>query len=293
MHGAASQTSAPWNLQSMSTRQPVGGTDPKQMIYTYTYNEPIGDGIDIYILDSGVYIEHNEFEGRASWGWVAPGLTQRDVAGHGTYIAGIAAGKTYGVAKKANIIAVKILDDNNGGVNARSVEGLNWVAANVRSTGRHSIACLAFGGAYSQAVNNAASIMFFDGITAITAAGNSAQDASGWSPASASSVIVVGASDITNKMWPSSNYGDILDLFAPAVTIPGPATSGPSSGLWSSGTSGACAVVAGIAATLLSQDPSLTPGALTDKILSLATQNVVTGVPAGTTTNLVYNGVSP
>jgi cerevisin len=293
MRGADSQTGAPWNLQSISTRQPVGGTDPKAMAYTYTYNQPIGDGVDIYIVDSGVYIENEEFEGRASWGWVASGLMEKDDNGHGTWVAGIAAGEYYGVAKKANIIAVKVFGSTNQGSNANVVDGINWVAANVRSNGRPSIACLAFGSSYSKAVNDAAGVMYFDGILAIAAAGNSAQDASDISPASASSVIVVGASDITNKMWPRSNYGDILDLFAPGDTIPGPGTSGPSAAVQSSGTSGACAHVAGIAAALLSQDPSLTPGALSAKISSLATQNVITGVPAGTTTNLVYNGVSP
>ena len=125
---SASQTNAPWNLQAISTRVPVGGTDVNAMNYTYSYNQPIGDGVDIYIVDTGVYIEHNEFEGRARFGWAAPGLAQEDGNGHGTHVAGIAAGRTYGVAKKANIIAVKVLDDDQHGDVADIIGGLNWIS---------------------------------------------------------------------------------------------------------------------------------------------------------------------
>jgi cerevisin len=281
-----------WNLQAISTRVPVGGSNTEDDIYTYTYKQPIGDGVDIYIIDTGVYLQHDEFEGRASWGWTGRGLTQGDYAGHGTHIAGIAAGKLYGVAKKANMIDVKVLSDSNQGTNANAIDGINWVAANVRSTRRPSIACMAWHTPYNQGVNDAAALLSVDGVTAITVAGNEAQDASGFSPASASLVFVTGASDITNVMWPKSNFGPLVNIFAPGVNIFGPWVGGPNIFATASGTSESCGHVAGLAAALLSQNPGLTPGALSDKILSLATQNIITGVPAGTTTNLVYNGVS-
>jgi cerevisin len=293
IRAADTQTEGPWNLQAISTRQPVGGTDPGQEIYTYTYNQPIGDGVDIYIIDTGVYIEHDEFQGRASWGWTGRGLTQEDAYGHGTHVAGIAAGEICGVAKKANIIAVKVLGDDGQGSKANGVDGINWVAANVRSTGRPSIACIAWAGPHNSATNFATTVLVADRITVVVAAGNDAKDALGYSPADADAVIVVGASDMTNAMWQSSNFGDLLDLFAPGVEIASAWITAPEDVTRLTGTSQACAHVAGITAALLSQDPTLTPGPMFNKILSIATQNVITGAPAGTIKNLVYNGVSP
>jgi cerevisin len=293
IRAADSQTNAVWNLQAISTRQPVGGTDPEQEIYTYTYNQPIGDGVDIYVIDTGVYIEHDEFQGRASWGWAAQGLTQEDGNGHGTHVAGIAAGEFYGVAKKANIIAVRVLGADGQGSDANGIDGINWVAANVWVTGRPSIACMAWTVPFNKGVNDATTVLIVDRITVVAAAGNDARDASGYSPASAPAVVVVGSSDITNAMMSDSNFGDILNVFAPGVDILSAYIPEPDDLAIISGTSQACAHVAGIAAALRSQDATLTPGPMFEKILSLATQNVITGVPAGTTTNLVYNGVAP
>jgi cerevisin len=240
-----------------------------------------------------VYIQHEEFQDRASWGWVAQGFTQDDSDGHGTHVAGIAAGELYGVAKKANIIAVKVLGADGQGSEATGIGGINWVAANVRSTGRPSIACIAWAGDHHEGINAATTTLIAGRVTVVAAAGNHAQDASGYSPASAPGVVVVGASDIKNTMWPSSNFGNLVTVFAPGVDITSAWNTEPDVLAVLSGTSQACAHVAGITAALLSQDPTLTPGLMFNKILSIATQNVVTGVPAGTTTNLVYNGVAP
>jgi cerevisin len=292
IRGADVQTNAPWNLQAISTRVPVNGP-VNARTYTYTYNQPAGGGVDIYILDSGVYIEHSEFQGRASLPWAAPPLTTVDGFGHGTNMAGIAAGRTYGVAKQANIIGVRILDNTNYGSNAQGIEGINWIADNVRVTGRPSIACMAFNGVHNGGVNLATTLLVADGVTVVTAAGNNAQSASGSTPAGAVGVIVVGASDITNTMAPTSNFGPLVGIFAPGVYITGPWNTGPNDYVTASGTSQACAHVSGLAAYLLAEDPTLEPGPLFSRILDLATPNAIRGVPAGTTTDFVYNGIVP
>jgi cerevisin len=167
------------------------------------------------------------------------------------------------------------------------------VAANIRATERPSIASMAWTSPFSRAINDATTILVADRVTVVTASGNYAQDAQHFSPASADAVIVVGASDITNAMWPSSNFGEVVDVFAPGVDITAASNTGPSNTVTADGTSAACAHVAGIAAYLLSQDATLTPGPMFNKILSLATPNAISGVPAGTTTAFVYNGVAP
>ena len=65
-------------------------------------------GVDVYVVDTGIYIKHSEFEGRARWGTTIPKKDfDVDANGYGTHCAGIIAGKTFGVAKRANLIAVK------------------------------------------------------------------------------------------------------------------------------------------------------------------------------------------
>jgi cerevisin len=291
IRGCVSDTNEPWNLQAISTQEPVGGNDVNAMTYTYSYNEPAGAGVDIYIVDSGVYIQHEEFEGRATFPWAAPGLTRVDGHGHGTHVAGVAAGKTYGIAKRANIIAVRVLNNNNRGTTLNFIRGINWVAANVRSTQRPSIASLAFSSDEpSESFDLAATLLVGDGVTAVTAAGNDGVDASNVSPARAAAVFVAGASDITNTIWPSSNFGRVVDVFAPGVAITSAGITAPDSTAVFTGTSQACAHVAGLAAYLRSTDATLTPGPMFNRILNLATHNAISGVPAGTTTDFVYNG---
>jgi cerevisin len=260
------------------------------MIYTYHYNQPIGDGVDIYIVDSGVYTQNEEFEGRATLPWAASDYELVDGTGHGTHVAGIAAGKTYGVAKNANIIGVKVIDDNGNGDIANAVTGLNWVANNIKSTGKPSIVNMSFSSPASQLFDDAAIAMVSSGTAVVAAAGNGATDASSRSPARATQVITVGASDITNAMGSFSNFGKAVDIFGPGVGITSASIGGPSNTQMRSETSQAAAHVTGIAACLLSADTSMTPLDIITKIWDLATINVISGVPDGTINVFVYNG---
>jgi oryzin len=101
------QKGAPWGLGSISHRTP-NHTD-------YVYHESAGEGMFAYVIDSGIYIEHNEFEGRASLGYSAVPEDHVDTQGHGTHVAGIIGSRLYGVAKKSQLISVKIFGDGNVG----------------------------------------------------------------------------------------------------------------------------------------------------------------------------------
>ena len=262
------------------------------MKYTYSYNQPIGYGVDIYIVDSGVRVDHVEFNGRAKFGWAAPGLAWEDGHGHGTHMAGIAAGRVFGVAKKANIIAVRVLGNDNTGSISHTIAGLDWISANVVRTKKPSIVCMAMNirSEYNDGLDEAVTELVSRGVTTVVSAGNFADEASEWPPASAPGAIVVGASDITNAMWEDSNFGEAVDVFAPGVWIRAAGHTGLTDTAMGTGTSQAAAHVAGIAANFLSRSRSLTPALILNEILSLTTKNAISGVSEGTTTNFVFNG---
>lgn len=124
------------------------------------------------------------------------------------------AGVTYGVAKSAKLVGVKVLDKNGSGSNAGVIQGIQWVATNAVN---NSVLSMSLGGGYSAAVNNAVKSAYTNGVTVVVAAGNDDEDASNSSPASEPTAITVGAIDSTDTRASFSNFGTILDVFAPGV----------------------------------------------------------------------------
>jgi cerevisin len=287
-----SQTDATWGLQSISSQAPVGSFETIfNTDYTYTYSDPSGEGVDIYIIDTGIYTDHQEFEGRATFGFAAGAMQKMDGHGHGTHCAGTAAGKTFGVAKKASLIGVKVLSDNGSGVTSDIIAGVNWVVTNAQSTGKPSIASMSLGGGVSDALDSAVNEAIAAGITMIVAAGNSNADAATQSPARVPAAITVAAANITNTKASFSNFGAAVDIWGPGVNVISawPFTNDTATKSLS-GTSMATPHIAGLAAYLLSKDTSLKPDTLTSKIISLGQSNVIGGVPDGTVNLLAYNG---
>jgi cerevisin len=82
---------------------------------------------------SGVNINHVELEGRATWGKTMPKDTDVDANGHGSHVAGTIASAKYGVAKDANIIAVKVLGSSGSGSMLDVVGGVAWAAQQASS----------------------------------------------------------------------------------------------------------------------------------------------------------------
>lgn len=132
------QTNAPWGLLRLIQAAKLSNQDTSALTYSYTYDATAGAGVDIYIVDTGVFTAHSQFGGRARWGATFGGYADADGNGHGTHVAGTAAGSQFGVAKAANIIAVKILSDAGSGSVSDIVSGLNWVASSVAASGRPS-----------------------------------------------------------------------------------------------------------------------------------------------------------
>lgn len=285
------QTDASWNLARMSARAKLGNQDPFALNYEYNYLPNPGKDVDIYVVDTGIYIEHPDFEDRAQWGGAfCPGCAQRDGNGHGTHVAGTAGGKRSGIAKAANLIAVKVLGDNGSGSLSGIIDGLEWVyLRHELNKDRPSIATMSWGGSNSLVIDAAVRKLVEAGIHCTVAAGNSNEDAKDTSPANTPEVITVGATDITDSRAFYSNYGPVVDIFAPGSNVTSTWNDGGYKTI--SGTSMATPAVAGLVAYFLNvAQKNISPADMRNYITRLATRDALSNIPDGTDNLLAFNG---
>jgi len=248
----SSQEAGSWGLTRISQHE-------MNIDGSYFASRGQGAGVDAYVLDTGVRITHNEFSGRATFGFKAQnGWVETDRNGHGTHVASTVAGLNYGVAKSANIISVKVLDDLGSGSFAGIIAGINYVieqhTTSKKNETKKSVANLSLGGGRALTVNAAVDKASEMGVVVVVAAGNSNDNACDYSPASAKSAITVGATNIgpdSDVRSFFSNYGNCVDLLAPGSDITGAWWQTDTEVRIISGTSQASPHVAGTAALLL------------------------------------------
>ncbi|MGW6062539.1 S8 family peptidase [Streptomyces sp. NPDC055189] len=277
----ATQTSAPWGLDRIDqTSLPLSGT--------YTYPDTAGSGVTAYVIDTGVRITHSEISGRAVNGYdaVDGDNTAQDGNGHGTHVATTIAGKTYGVAKKAKIVAVRVLDNNGSGTTAGVIAGIDWVTSN-HAAGAPAVANMSLGGGASTTLDNAVKNSIADGVSYAVAAGNEGVNASSSSPARVPAAITVGATSNTDAKASWSNYGSVLDIFAPGVSIKAGWNTGDTATNTISGTSMATPHVAGAAAVYLAGHTSATPAQVSTALVNGATSGKVTSPGSGSPNKLL------
>jgi subtilisin family serine protease len=309
--------SALWNLDRIDQRDlPLDN----QYNYGTQVDGGVGDGVTIYVVDSGINIDHQEFKGpdgvgsRAIYGYdfVDDDEEPGDCDGHGTHVASTAVGLQVGVAKGAKVVAIRILDCVGSGSISDTVAGLDWVAANAV---KPAVVTLSLGiqvGSWSRVLEEAVqSLINNHGITVVVASGNSGVDACYVAPSNVPGAITVAASNIksrtadvgTKKGDPEdpyrwSNTGPCIDLWAPGVDILAACASESrcrevtnSSYTYASGTSMAAPQVAGVAALALSRNPDLTPADVSALILASATPNMLvpTNFKPGTPNRLLYS----
>ncbi|MCM2250882.1 MAG: S8 family peptidase, partial [Ramlibacter sp.] len=210
-----------------------------------------------------------------------------DCHGHGTHVAGTAAGSTWGVAKNAFLIPVRVLDCNGYGTWSNVIAGVDWVA---NSAMRPAVANLSIGGTPSSALDGAIAGAVAKGVTVVVAAGNSNVDACTASPSREPSAITVGATSSSDARASFSNWGACVDLFAPGVGITSAYNTSNSATYLMSGTSMATPHVSGVAALILESNPTASPAAVTLQIKSGATPNRITTVGTGSP-NLLLNSL--
>ncbi|EFR01712.1 oryzin [Nannizzia gypsea CBS 118893] len=278
--GLTTQRSAPsWGLGRVSHRR-AGSRD-------YVFDDSAGRGVTIYGVDTGIDIRHQDFGGRARWGTNTADRDNADRHGHGTHTASTFAGTAFGIAKNANIVAVKVLGSDGSGSTSGIIAGINYCVQDAQQRGILGKAAmnLSLGGGFSQANNDAVTRAQNAGIFVAVAAGNDNRDARAYSPASAPAVCTVASSTIQDSKSSFSNWGSIVDIYAPGSDIIAARPGGGSQSM--SGTSMASPHVAGMGAYLIGMGAD--PRRVCDQLKQLSTP-AISNPGSGTTNRLLYNG---
>ncbi|WP_432103482.1 S8 family peptidase [Streptomyces sp. bgisy091] len=252
----------------------------------YTYPDSAGGGVTAYVIDTGVRVTHKDFEGRAISGFDAVDNDEdaNDGNGHGTHVAGTIAGASHGVAKKAKIVAVRVLDDEGSGTTEQVVAGIDWVTANHQGP---SVANMSLGGSADPALDAAVQKAIASGVTFAVAAGNESTDAGEGSPSRVPEAITVASSTKDDKQSSFSNYGAVVDIYAPGSDITSAWNSGDDATNTISGTSMATPHVVGAAAVYLAGHPDATPEEVAAALTGGATADAISDATEGTANKLL------
>ncbi|MFI9234566.1 S8 family peptidase [Streptomyces sp. NPDC053079] len=249
-----------------------------------------GEGATVYVMDTGIDYTHPDFGGRARNGTdlVTAGGNGADCpsgSGHGTHVAGTVGGAAYGVARKAALVSVRVLDCVGRTTTAKFIAGFDYVA---RTAGPGSVLNASISGPFSQAINTAVGSVAGKGVPPVVAAGNENENACDHSPAGALAAFAVGATNQLDQMTDFTNYGPCARILAPGADIVSDRNGGGTS--TKSGTSQAAPHVAGVAALYKAGNPAASSTTVVNWLIEQSTKNVARDIKPGTPNRLLFTG---
>ncbi|KAF8988331.1 hypothetical protein BGZ52_011710 [Haplosporangium bisporale] len=276
MYGRVQKEPPSWGLDRIDQRA-------DDLDGLYHYPSSAGQNVTIYVIDTGVNTDHHDFGGRAFHGpsFLPGGSDPSDKNGHGTFVAALAAGSTYGVAKKAQIVSLKALDDAGAGRLSNVLAAIEWVVKRHLAQGpsTRSIINLSLGAEHNDPTNAAIQEAMRLGVHFAIAAGNDGKDACQFSPASTPGAMTVGATDQDDAIASYSNFGPCVAIYAPGSNIVSAWAGSEDARHVQSGTSMASPHVAGLMALWMSENPEqvISVQNMTERILQSVTKFSLNG----------------
>lgn len=275
------QTTSDWGLDRIDQRVlPLNGA--------FMYSET-GQGVNAYIIDTGIRPTHQDFGGRAyaAYDVVGDGQNGVDCNGHGTHVAGTIGSSTYGVAKNVNLYGVRVFGCTGSGTVSGIISGVNWITSNRVNPAVVNMSIIVT--TVSNSLNTAINSSINSGVTYVVAAGNFNMDACLFSPGSVSDAITVGATGNNDARASYSNFGSCVDIFAPGNSITSLGIASDTATAVKTGTSMASPMVAGAAALYLESNPSASPAEVGNRIKLDATSGTVTNIDTVSPNKLLYS----